>query len=203
MKARPRWTIGVVALALLLITGGVAYATIPDSNGVIHGCYATKNGSLRVIDPSAGQSCGTKEAALDWNAQGPQGSTGPAGPAGPAGSTHGYETNTQSSIPGSMALFKPISISGLPDGNYLVSAQLNVFGIPGDIIYCGLMVGANYIGYTVESELSPNQGSADPVLVSAVSLSGGSSTVSVQCEDSGTGAIAYSALSLNQVAALN
>src|SRR5260221_12992868 len=72
----------------MLAAGSVAYATIPDSNSVIHSCYVTKGGSLRVIDPGAGESCNPKESALDWNAQGPTGPAGPAraqGPTGPAG----------------------------------------------------------------------------------------------------------------------
>src|SRR5260221_2657677 len=69
----------------MLAAGSVAYATIPDSNSVIHSCYVTKGGSLRVIDPGAGESCNPKESALDWNAQGPTGPAGPAGAQGPTG----------------------------------------------------------------------------------------------------------------------
>src|SRR5690242_6987338 len=32
------------AALLLLAAGGVAYATIPDAGGVIHGCYKNSNG---------------------------------------------------------------------------------------------------------------------------------------------------------------
>src|SRR4029077_4514409 len=132
--------------------GGIAYASIPDSGGTIHGCYASKDGTLRVVDPSAGQSCDPKhETALDWNAQGVQGPAGPAGPTGaagsqgpagptgpqgPAGSTHGYEANSISKIPPNLANGNVVSISGLPDGNYLFWAQVNAFGTPGDIVYC-------------------------------------------------------------------
>jgi hypothetical protein len=48
----------VVALAIagaLLAAGGIAYATIPDSSGVIHACYKTNQGTLRVIDTGQGQ----------------------------------------------------------------------------------------------------------------------------------------------------
>ncbi len=82
---RRKWTVGAIAVATMLAAGGVAYATIPDSNSVIHSCYTTKGGSLRVIDPGAGESCNLKESPLDWNAQGPTGPTGPAGPQGPKG----------------------------------------------------------------------------------------------------------------------
>jgi len=84
-----------VAVGALLLAGGVAYATIPDATNVIHGCYASKGGELRVIDTAAGQGCDVKrETPLDWNQtglQGPEGPQGAAGPAGPAGIS-GLET---------------------------------------------------------------------------------------------------------------
>ncbi|MFY9580509.1 MAG: hypothetical protein WAQ33_14445 [Gaiellaceae bacterium] len=60
----------------------MAYATIPDSNGIIQGCYANKDGALRVIDPATSQTCLNKETAVTWNQTGPQGPVGPRGPAG-------------------------------------------------------------------------------------------------------------------------
>jgi hypothetical protein len=70
---------------LLLVAATVAVASIPDSNGVIHGCYNTSNGNLRVID-SANDNCRNSETAIFWNQTGPQ---GPAGPQGPPGSSQG------------------------------------------------------------------------------------------------------------------
>jgi hypothetical protein len=66
-----------------MVVAGVAYAAIPDSAGVIHGCYATKSGALRVIDTSA--KCANGELALNWSQQGPKGDSGAVGPAGAAG----------------------------------------------------------------------------------------------------------------------
>jgi hypothetical protein len=87
MMARPekrRLRRGVaIAVVVGLAVAGVAYAAIPDSSGVIHGCYATKNGTLRVIDSSG--KCANTELALNWNQTGPKGDPGPAGPTGPAG----------------------------------------------------------------------------------------------------------------------
>jgi hypothetical protein len=40
------------AAAVLLVAAGVAYATIHDGNGVIHGCYPKSGGNLAVIDAS-------------------------------------------------------------------------------------------------------------------------------------------------------
>jgi hypothetical protein len=65
--------------ALFVAIGGIAYATIPDSGGVIHGCYQKDVGTLRVIDPSAGDTCLASEIPISWS------QTGPAGPQGPQG----------------------------------------------------------------------------------------------------------------------
>src|SRR5262245_23005612 len=74
------------AVVVLVGAAGVAYASIPDGSGIIHGCVAKKDGSLRVIDPAAGGACNaSKETALDWNQPGPAGSPGPSGQPGPAG----------------------------------------------------------------------------------------------------------------------
>jgi collagen type I alpha len=83
--------VAVGAALAIAVAAGTAYATIPDSGGVIHACYA-QSGALKVIDPSASERCGKNEKALDWNARGPQGAPGPTGaagaqgPPGPAGS---------------------------------------------------------------------------------------------------------------------
>ena len=83
---RVRWLL--VGAVLGVVGGGVAFAAIPDSSGVINGCYQKNVGNLRVIDPSAGDSCRPSEIAISWSQTGPQGppgATGPAGPVGPAG----------------------------------------------------------------------------------------------------------------------
>ena len=89
LPAHPRWLVlalGVVGM--FAVAGGMAYATIPDASGVIHGCYTKSTspgtpGALRVID--TGQHCLASEIALSWSQQGPAGAAGAAGPAGPAG----------------------------------------------------------------------------------------------------------------------
>ncbi len=60
------------ALALPLIIGGVAYASIPGPDGTIHGCYKTSNpaqGAVIVVDSAA--SCPSGYTALNWNQPGP------------------------------------------------------------------------------------------------------------------------------------
>jgi hypothetical protein len=66
----------LAAAVALLVLGGVAYAAIPDANGVIHGCRKNSGGALRVIDSEAGQTCSGSETALNWNQTGPAGISG-------------------------------------------------------------------------------------------------------------------------------
>ena len=74
----------VIAVAsVLAVAAGVAYATIPDSGGVISACYA-KAGDLRVIDADAGGQCKAGESALSWSQTGPPGPAGPKGDRGPS-----------------------------------------------------------------------------------------------------------------------
>jgi hypothetical protein len=84
-KHLSRRVVVVCAAVAVAAAAGAAYATIPDGNGVIHGCYATSDGSLQVIDPSKGDRCKKNQTALDWNARGQQGAPGPVGNTGPQG----------------------------------------------------------------------------------------------------------------------
>jgi hypothetical protein len=70
----------VAALLILGIGAGIAYATIPGPDGMIHACYKTSNpaqGALIAIDSAA--SCPSGYTALNWNQTGPQGEPGLAG----------------------------------------------------------------------------------------------------------------------------
>lgn len=70
--------IGAGFLIGVVVAGAtVAVATIPHSiSGVITGCYANRNGALRVIDAQAGQTCARGETQISWNQTGPQGPAG-------------------------------------------------------------------------------------------------------------------------------
>jgi hypothetical protein len=95
------------AAAAALAAAGIAYATIPDANGVYTACKLNVTGTIRLIDPSLGNTsllghCTSLEAQITWNQkgqqgpagpQGPTGDTGAQGPAGPAG-VSGYEVDT-------------------------------------------------------------------------------------------------------------
>jgi hypothetical protein len=90
--ASKRKLFAVFVGAAALGVAGVAYATIPGPDGVIHGCYKNGNGTLRVINADAGQACKRGETAIFWTQTdsgtgqpGPQGPPGPIGPHGPKG----------------------------------------------------------------------------------------------------------------------
>jgi hypothetical protein len=83
---RVRWLLGGAVVGSI-VAGGAAFAAIPGSSGVINGCYQKNVGNLRVIDPSAGESCRPSEVGISWSQTGPQGATGPTGPQGPKGDT--------------------------------------------------------------------------------------------------------------------
>jgi hypothetical protein len=78
--------VAAAAAAAVAITGGaIAYASIPDSSGVIHGCYTVKGGALRVIDTAKGQTCTTGQHSLTGIRRGREDQRRPAGPAGVSG----------------------------------------------------------------------------------------------------------------------
>jgi hypothetical protein len=85
---RSRLIIVAVCTAAAFAVGGIAYASIPDPSGAIHGCYNTgsnPSGQLRVIDTGKGAACSKNEQALSWNQTGPRGPEGPPVPPAPRG----------------------------------------------------------------------------------------------------------------------
>lgn len=67
----------ILVLALFFIGLGFVQAAIPDTSGVIHGCYKNSNGSLRIFDDAV-DACSSNETELTWNQTGPQGPPGPS-----------------------------------------------------------------------------------------------------------------------------
>jgi hypothetical protein len=87
------------AVASSVLVGGVAQADaimhVPGPDGIIHSCFDSSNGKLRVLDPALDQ-CKRSETQLQWSQTGPQGPAGvqgPIGPAGPAGPIGAAGTN--------------------------------------------------------------------------------------------------------------
>src|SRR5579884_367204 len=81
--------IGGMAVVLLALGGGVAYATqgmTRDATSVIQACSNKTNGDLRIVTNNQ-TDCRTSETPVAWNVVGPQGPTGPQGPKGDTGAT--------------------------------------------------------------------------------------------------------------------
>jgi hypothetical protein len=64
-RLSPGTVFGLAALVVAL--GGAAFAAIPNSGGVIHGCYQKSSGNLRVAESPGG--CRNSERPLDWGTQ--------------------------------------------------------------------------------------------------------------------------------------
>jgi hypothetical protein len=82
--------LAVLVVAGLAVAGGVAYATIPDSGNVYTACMLNKVGTIRLIDPSLGNSslmghCVAQETRVSWQQQGQKGDPGTPGQAGADG----------------------------------------------------------------------------------------------------------------------
>jgi hypothetical protein len=81
---------GIGAAIVVVIAGGMAWASIPDASGVIHGCVkdgTTGRREVRVIDTAYTTTCGAGWTEVTWNQEGPQGPAGATGLQGPAGAT--------------------------------------------------------------------------------------------------------------------
>ena len=81
---RLSWRSAAVIGVFSVIAGGIAYAAIPDSQGVYTACAHKSTGALRLIDPAVG-SCSQSETQVTWVKQGQTGPQGPVGPQGPQG----------------------------------------------------------------------------------------------------------------------
>ena len=188
--------VAVVIVAALLVAGGIAYATIPDSSGVIHACYHVNgqgavdgSGTLRVIDPSStnkdGSACKHDEKALDFNQTGPQGTQGPQGPQGQPGPTgpsdvwsvdgEGAEKNLPISTWVTLA-----TTSTLPAGSYFVQAQAeadNTLSTPSE--YSCQLVDSSNNDY--EDTNANTSGDWATIPVEAVITLSSPDTISLEC----------------------
>jgi hypothetical protein len=226
MKAGRRRVPAALAISVgaLLVVAGVAYATIPDSSGAIHGCYARSGGSLRVIDATV-TNCKSGETSLDWNVQGQQGSQGPSGPVGPAGPqgpqgpigsqgpagaqgpsglSHGYLASSSQVPVAQFPAFANVgSISSVPDGTYMIWAQISLddsLNEPSG--NCSLKVNG-VVQSSTGTGVELKSGTGNLTIVSAATLSGGGSTVDAQCRMGDNTTSANVNLALVKIDALN
>ena len=78
-KTRVRVAVVAAGVVILVVSAvGVAAASIPDSSGLVHGCYKSKAAtdgthSLAVIDAAKTSACPSGYKSLNWNVNGPNG----------------------------------------------------------------------------------------------------------------------------------
>jgi len=184
----------VAAAALLaLVAAGIAYASIPDSNGVIQGCYA-KDGSLRVIDTDASQSCDKKETSLNWNQTGPAGPAGPTGatgetgatgPPGPPGPSNAYANYGANMTIGERLTVTVASLT-LPRGSYTLSASVDVFPTDTDdgdptIVSCTFVSAGALNGHIGLASVEGDIGDTMPI-IGDVTITTDTAPVFLRCE---------------------
>src|SRR4051794_24494506 len=84
-----RTRVGVLIVVVAAIAAGVAYAAVPDGNGVYTACKLNATGTIRLIDPAVSGVLGRCNASLEtqisWNQKGQPGAAGAQGPAGADG----------------------------------------------------------------------------------------------------------------------
>ena len=145
LVSRPSPALALALAAVLAALGGVAWASIPGPEGIIHGCYQKRGGQLRVIDTAKHGRCGRREDELNWEevgppgprggtgargATGPKGATGPTGPQGPSNAF----TASQTGVIGLSSTPRSVLALSLPAGRYVLSASVRVAdeGGPGE-----------------------------------------------------------------------
>jgi hypothetical protein len=106
------------AIAVVLVLGGSALASIPDADGTIHGCLG-KNGGLRLVEAS--EDCRPNETPIEWNQSGREGATGATGVTGPTGLSGATGPTGPSGARGETG---PSGPTGLPGTTIVARARL-------------------------------------------------------------------------------
>jgi hypothetical protein len=121
-----------VALGVVGVAGGVAYAAVPDSGGVIRACYKAggllqEKGALRVSEDGT---CRAGELPLNWNHTGPAGLTWRGEWA--AGTAYGVRDAVQHNGSSYVAVFASTG-SAPPNGNWMLLAGKGESGAVGAV----------------------------------------------------------------------
>ena len=123
----------LLTAGVLVVVGGVAYAAIPDSNGLINACYDNTTGAVRLVDAQPGNCAKTGETGISWNQTGPPGPPGARGEAGSPGApgAPGVSTayvasgrGTLESRPRNHPFNRTLVRFDLPPGSYVLNARV-------------------------------------------------------------------------------
>jgi hypothetical protein len=169
---------GAAALTVLCGAAVVAWAGIPDGEGVIHACYDRSNGAVRIVDPSVA-SCRRGELPIEWAVQGPAGATGEQGPQGePGPGVNGFTlTFGPKAVPTSnVSTPELVILSGLPNGPSFATASLDVSNGSGQPVSLICAIGEAGPAYTFDV---PGNASGPGPYTVLVSFSGRSNSAGV------------------------
>lgn|SRR5215211_188386 len=171
---------GFVLLAIataLAVGGGLAYATIPGSDGVISGCWSKRTGVLRVIDREASTQCLASENALDWNQRGP---------------SDGWDAQLVGTVPtGGSDVQLSGGVSGIPPGSYLISSSVTWAALDtgSASLFCSVQAsGTDLSGSTLGGfGTASTAGGGTVAMNGSITVNSGTATLGVECrENSGT-----------------
>jgi hypothetical protein len=205
-----RLAVASPATMLTLVLAGIvvlAAGSIPDSQGVFHGCYKQATGALRVVVDAS--QCLPTETAIQWNqqgqqgppgAQGPQGPAGPAGPAGPSDAFATYREVGDSRGPITLDVNGAVVAQlNLPAGSYVAWASLYATNqsASAGILACILLINNERNAQAITT-LAPGQ-AANQALTVADTLSAPAS-VKLFCNDNVLGTATLSVQTFNLTA---
>ena len=154
---------GLAALAAAAV-GGIAYASIPDANGVIHACY-NANGTglpggtpLKIVETA----CTNGQAEVTWGQAGPQGpqglqgengdqgDKGDPGEPGAPGISAAYTNYAENWEPIGDGLTRTVTSVTVPAGSYTLSAAVKAIDVDEwEWVQCGFFAPGTVHGHWV------------------------------------------------------
>jgi len=174
-RKRPSPALIISLMALVLATGGFAAAAIPDSSGVVHGCYKKKKGTLRLV---SGSKCKKSEKSISWNQKGANGANGAAGAKGDKGDAGASATALWAVVNGNGTLSRGsthvVSTAKPGTGKYTITFDTDVSGCA-YLATRGAPAPTNPPGVSPtpgETGVSPLTGNANAMVVSVADSSG-------------------------------
>lgn len=143
-RGRGSLMLGLVALAAAA-AGGIAYASIPDGEGVIHACYSPNaaagpsGAQLKIIDSEVA-SCTNGQTEVTWGQTGPQ---GPPGEKGDQGDKGDKGDKGDPGEPGPSAAYTNYAADFEPVGDGLTRTVASVTVPAGSYVLSGIVTAAD------------------------------------------------------------
>ena len=182
---------GLAALAAAA-AGGIAYASIPDANGVIHACYSA-NGTglpggtpLKIVETT----CTNGQAEITWGQAGPQGARGEKGDPGDKGDkgdpgepgapgiSAAYTNYAEDWEPIGNGLTRTVASVTVPAGSYTLSAVVKATDIDDfEYLQCGFFAPG-----TVHGHFAIFTGDGAQPMLGDATVGFGENTIFVRCE---------------------